>query len=63
MICSASQVCSHIGMDDMTDEEVEQLFAKLDEDADGKVSFEEFLVGLFKHGSSQPPSPSPAFRR
>ena len=47
----------------MSDEEVEQLFSKLDEDADGKVSFEEFLVGLFKHGSSQPPSPSPAFRR
>ncbi|XP_021369452.1 ninein-like protein isoform X3 [Mizuhopecten yessoensis] len=41
-----SAVCDHIGMDEMDDDELQQLFDKLDSDADGKVSFNEFLHGL-----------------
>ncbi len=35
-------VCAHIGMDDMSDAELETLFQKLDADRDGRVSLHEF---------------------
>ena len=37
-------------------QELQHLFDKLDTDADGQVSFEEFLIGLFQHGGSVTPS-------
>ncbi|XP_031558553.1 ninein-like protein [Actinia tenebrosa] len=40
-------VCDHIGMDSMNEQELTLLFQELDEDDDGKVSFDEFLNGLF----------------
>ncbi|XP_048586861.1 ninein-like protein isoform X5 [Nematostella vectensis] len=40
-------VCDHIGMDSMNEQELTLLFEELDEDGDGKVSFNEFLHGLF----------------
>ncbi|XP_013414596.1 ninein-like protein isoform X3 [Lingula anatina] len=51
-----STVCEHIGMEEMTDEELSQLFERLDVDQDGQVSFDEFLRGLFQHGGSNLPS-------
>lgn len=39
-------VCSEIGMADVSEEAIEQLFATLDRDKDGKVSFEELLTGM-----------------
>ncbi|CAH1791982.1 unnamed protein product [Owenia fusiformis] len=51
-----AKVCSHIGMEETTDEEIQHLFDKLDVDQDGKVSFHEFLHGLFQHGGPTMPS-------
>lgn len=42
------QVCEHIGMSASPDM-IEQLFDKLDNDQDGRVSFAEFVDGLFKY--------------
>ncbi|XP_075452441.1 ninein-like protein isoform X10 [Ascaphus truei] len=42
-------VCKNIGLKDLSKEELEDLFHKLDRDGDGRVSFEEFQVGLFCH--------------
>ncbi|XP_044148507.1 ninein-like protein isoform X3 [Bufo gargarizans] len=42
-------VCKNIGLEDLCDEELEDLFNKLDRDGDGRVSFQEFEVGLFSH--------------
>lgn len=39
-------VCNEIGMADVSEEAIEQLFATLDRDKDGKVSFEELLTGM-----------------
>lgn len=39
-------VCSEIGMVDVSEEAVEQLFATLDRDGDGRVSLEELLSGM-----------------
>ncbi|XP_060081776.1 ninein-like protein [Ylistrum balloti] len=50
-------VCDHIGMDEMNDDELQQLFDKLDSDADGKVSFDEFLQGLQHSAPACPPTP------
>lgn len=50
-------VCDHIGMDEMNDDELQQLFDKLDSDADGKVSFNEFLHGLQHSAPACPPTP------
>ncbi|XP_073528617.1 ninein-like protein isoform X1 [Phyllobates terribilis] len=42
-------VCKNIGLEDLCDEELEDLFNKLDRDGDGRVSFQEFQEGLFSH--------------
>lgn len=42
------RVCEHIGMS-ASEEMIEQLFDKLDNDQDGRVSFGEFADGLFKY--------------
>ncbi|XP_075059882.1 ninein-like protein isoform X3 [Mixophyes fleayi] len=42
-------VCTNIGLEDLSKEELEDLFNKLDRDGDGRVSFQEFQVGLFSH--------------
>jgi len=39
-------------MVDINREIIEQLFDKLDSDQDGRVSFDEFLDGLFQHDSA-----------
>ncbi|ELU07878.1 hypothetical protein CAPTEDRAFT_192092 [Capitella teleta] len=44
-------------MEQMSDQELKQLFDKLDVNRDGKVGLQEFLNGLFQHGSSTAPSP------
>ncbi|KAM9248334.1 ninein-like protein [Dugong dugon] len=53
-------VCQSIGLRRLEKEELEDLFNKLDQDGDGKVSLEEFQLGLFSHGpTSLPESPTP----
>eukprot|EP00079_Xenopus_tropicalis_P035954 XP_017949725.1 PREDICTED: ninein-like protein isoform X3 [Xenopus tropicalis] len=42
-------VCKNIGLKDLSKEELEDLFNKLDRDGDGRVSFQEFQEGLFSH--------------
>uniref|UniRef100_G1SQQ0 Ninein-like protein n=1 Tax=Oryctolagus cuniculus TaxID=9986 RepID=G1SQQ0_RABIT len=42
-------VCQSIGLQALDKEELEDLFNKLDRDGDGKVSLEEFQLGLFSH--------------
>ena len=39
--------------------ELQHLFDKLDVDMDGRVSFHEFLHGLFQHGGSGTPTATP----
>ncbi|XP_073079117.1 ninein-like protein isoform X1 [Manis javanica] len=57
-------VCASIGLQGLKKEELEDLFDKLDQDGDGRVSLEEFQLGLFNHGpaslleSSAPARPS-----
>ncbi|XP_030052142.1 ninein-like protein isoform X2 [Microcaecilia unicolor] len=43
-------VCKNIGLQDLNNEELEELFKTLDQDGDGNVSFKEFQRGLFSHG-------------
>ncbi|KAM7125269.1 ninein-like protein isoform 3-T3 [Molossus nigricans] len=43
-------VCQSIGLQGLKKEELEDLFNKLDQDRDGRVSLEEFQLGLFNHG-------------
>ncbi|XP_035865310.1 ninein-like protein isoform X6 [Phyllostomus discolor] len=43
-------VCQGIGLQGLKKEELEDLFNKLDQDQDGRVSLEEFQLGLFNHG-------------
>ncbi|XP_054260732.1 blastoderm-specific protein 25D [Macrosteles quadrilineatus] len=45
-------VCRAVGMEKMADEVVKQVFAKLDVDAEGRISFEEFLE-LFRSTHTQ----------
>ncbi|XP_055121585.2 ninein-like protein isoform X5 [Symphalangus syndactylus] len=42
-------VCQSVGLQGLKKEELEDLFNKLDQDGDGKVSLEEFQLGLFSH--------------
>ncbi|XP_062574598.1 ninein-like protein isoform X2 [Saccostrea cucullata] len=44
------QVCDHIGME-MNKNELQQLFDRLDQDSDGRISFEDFVGGVFQHNS------------
>ncbi|CAG2103223.1 unnamed protein product [Medioppia subpectinata] len=53
------RVCEHIGMVGINGDIIEQLFDKLDEDQDGRVSFDEFLDGLFRHDSTVPTDTNP----
>ncbi|KAM4042343.1 ninein-like protein [Anomaloglossus baeobatrachus] len=54
-------VCKNIGLEDLGDEELEDLFNKLDRDGDGTVSFQEFQEGLFSHAPL--PAASTPFRK
>uniref|UniRef100_G5E648 Ninein-like protein n=1 Tax=Bos taurus TaxID=9913 RepID=G5E648_BOVIN len=47
-------VCQSIGLQGLAKEELEDLFNKLDQDGDGRVSLEELQLGLFNHGSPRP---------
>ncbi|ERE71468.1 ninein-like protein [Cricetulus griseus] len=42
-------VCRSIGLHGLEKQELEELFSKLDQDGDGRVSLEEFQLGLFGH--------------
>ncbi|XP_073930296.1 ninein-like protein isoform X3 [Castor canadensis] len=42
-------VCQSIGLHGLEKEELEDLFNKLDQDGDGRVSLAEFQLGLFSH--------------
>lgn len=44
------QVCDHIGME-MNKTELQQLFDRLDTDSDGRISFDDFVGGVFQHNS------------
>jgi hypothetical protein len=46
-------VCQGIGMSNTSDEMVNQLFDSLDQDRDGRVSFEELLHGILRHLGTQ----------
>ncbi|XP_050807944.1 ninein-like protein isoform X3 [Gopherus flavomarginatus] len=43
-------VCKNIGLKELEQEELEDLFRRLDRDGDGRVSFQEFELGLSSHG-------------
>ncbi|XP_078261426.1 ninein-like protein isoform X2 [Rhinoraja longicauda] len=45
-------VCNNIGLGYLSDQEVDSLFRKLDNDGDERVSHREFLQGLLRHGAS-----------
>ncbi|XP_056669770.1 ninein-like protein isoform X3 [Monodelphis domestica] len=51
-------VCKSIGLQELEKEELEDLFNKLDQDGDGKVSFKEFQLGVFSHGPNSVPGSS-----
>uniref|UniRef100_A0A8C4L903 Ninein-like protein n=1 Tax=Equus asinus TaxID=9793 RepID=A0A8C4L903_EQUAS len=50
-------VCQSIGLQGL-EEELEDLFHKLDQDGDGRVSLEEFQLGLFNYGPTSLLEPS-----
>ncbi|XP_012882575.1 PREDICTED: ninein-like protein isoform X2 [Dipodomys ordii] len=51
-------VCQSIGLHGLEKEELEDLFNKLDQDGDGRVSLEEFQLGLFSHEPASLPESS-----
>ncbi|XP_068931649.1 ninein-like protein isoform X2 [Petaurus breviceps papuanus] len=51
-------VCKNIGLQELEKEELEDLFNKLDQDGDGRVSFKEFQLGVFSHGPCSVPGSS-----
>ncbi|XP_075396182.1 ninein-like protein [Tenrec ecaudatus] len=51
-------VCQTIGLQDLEKEEMEDLFNKLDQDGDGRVSLEEFQLSLFSHRPNSFPKSS-----
>uniref|UniRef100_A0ABI7VWY9 Ninein like n=1 Tax=Felis catus TaxID=9685 RepID=A0ABI7VWY9_FELCA len=55
-------VCQSIGLQALEKEELEDLFNKLDQDGDGRVSLEEFQLGLFNHGPTSLPESSTAIK-
>ncbi|XP_063047457.1 ninein-like protein [Engraulis encrasicolus] len=50
-----SLVCEHIGLKNLQTEELDALFRKLDKDQDGRVSLQEFQLGLFNRGQLSSP--------
>ncbi|XP_075781958.1 ninein-like protein isoform X3 [Pelodiscus sinensis] len=52
-----ARVCRSIGLHELEQEDLEDLFRRLDRDGDGRVSFQEFEFGLSSHG---PVSSTPA---
>ncbi|XP_073196064.1 ninein-like protein isoform X10 [Lepidochelys kempii] len=48
--CELATVCKNIGLKELEQEELEDLFRRLDRDGDGRVSFQEFELGLSSHG-------------
>eukprot|EP00062_Callorhinchus_milii_P009638 gi/632953664/ref/XP_007892547.1/ PREDICTED: ninein-like protein isoform X1 [Callorhinchus milii] len=56
-------VCDNIGLKDLDGEEVDDLFKKLDKDCDGKVSLNEFLHGLFRHGPQELAASSSSYKQ
>ncbi|XP_023481746.1 ninein-like protein isoform X5 [Equus caballus] len=51
-------VCQSIGLQGLEEAELEDLFHKLDQDGDGRVSLEEFQLGLFNYGPTSLLEPS-----
>ncbi|XP_028749254.1 ninein-like protein [Peromyscus leucopus] len=51
-------VCQSIGLHRLEKQELEELFSKLDQDGDGRVSLAEFQLGLFGHESPSLPESS-----
>ncbi|XP_048204632.1 ninein-like protein [Perognathus longimembris pacificus] len=51
-------VCQSIGLHGLEKEELEDLFNKLDQDGDGRVSLAEFQLGLFSHDPASLPESS-----
>ncbi|XP_069862723.1 ninein-like protein isoform X3 [Dipodomys merriami] len=51
-------VCQSIGLHGLEKEELEDLFNKLDQDGDGRVSLAEFQLGLFSHEPASLPESS-----
>ncbi|XP_029774577.1 ninein-like protein [Suricata suricatta] len=51
-------VCQSVGLQGLEKEELEDLFNKLDQDGDGRVSLEEFQLGLFNYGPTSLPESS-----
>ncbi|XP_060239098.1 ninein-like protein isoform X3 [Meriones unguiculatus] len=51
-------VCQSIGLHGLEKQELEELFTKLDQDGDGRVSLAEFQLGLFGHESPSLPESS-----
>ncbi|KAL6039410.1 hypothetical protein STEG23_012984, partial [Scotinomys teguina] len=51
-------VCQSIGLPGLEKQELEELFSKLDQDGDGRVSLAEFQLGLFGHEPPSLPEPS-----
>ncbi|XP_036608254.1 ninein-like protein [Trichosurus vulpecula] len=51
-------VCKNIGLQELEKEELEDLFNKLDQDGDGRVSFKEFQLGVCSHGPCSVPGSS-----
>ncbi|CAD5121326.1 DgyrCDS9852 [Dimorphilus gyrociliatus] len=46
-------VCNHIGMEEMDDSDIDRLFNRLDKDKDGRVSFYEFLQGIYNRSRTE----------
>ncbi|XP_027709754.1 ninein-like protein isoform X5 [Vombatus ursinus] len=55
-------VCKNIGLQELEKEELEDLFNKLDQDGDGRVSFKEFQLGVFSYGPCSVPGSSTPIR-
>uniref|UniRef100_A0A8C8Z4C6 Ninein-like protein n=1 Tax=Prolemur simus TaxID=1328070 RepID=A0A8C8Z4C6_PROSS len=51
-------VCQSVGLQGLEKEELEDLFNKLDRDGDGRVSLEEFQLGLLSHEPTSLPESS-----
>uniref|UniRef100_A0A452HKY9 Ninein-like protein n=1 Tax=Gopherus agassizii TaxID=38772 RepID=A0A452HKY9_9SAUR len=61
--CELATVCKNIGLKELEQEELEDLFRRLDRDGDGRVSFQEFELGLSSHGPVSFPVSSTPFKQ